>query len=395
MLRLIHTADWQIGKPYGKVADPRKRYLLQEERLRAIGRIAAVVRQRQARLVVVAGDLFDSPTVAPTAVLEVLEAIGAMEVPVVVIPGNHDHGAPGTVWHREEFQRERARRAPNLQPLLQREPWQNAELVVLPCPLLRQADSADPTAWIASLDWSSLPADRPRLVLAHGGIQGFAARDYDADGEARGGAHNQLDLARLPDQEIDYIALGDWHNLKAVSAKAWYPGTPEPDRFDQGDANQRGQVLQVELERGAPPVVEAIPTGRLGWHQRSVRFQSDDDLERLEVELQRLIGGRVSQDLLQLEVSGQLSLGAHQRYQALMAGLEDQLLRLKRKGHCDTAPRAEELAQLVERPGDPLIAGVAAQLQRRLDLHEKDGEEASARLTRLALSELFGFATRP
>jgi len=392
MLRLIHTADWQIGKPYGRVADPQKRFRLQEERLRAIDRIAVVTRERQAELVLVAGDLFDCPTVAPATVLEVLEAIGSLAVPVLVIPGNHDHAAPGTVWHRDDFLREQARRAPNLQLLLQREPLELDAVIVLPCPLLRKADSSDPTSWIGSIDWSTLPAEKPRLVLAHGGIQGFGARDYDADDESRGAANNQLDLARLPDHQIDYIALGDWHNLKQVSAKAWYPGTPEPDRFDQGDGNQRGQVLQVELGRGLGPRVEAIPTGRLGWHQISLRLRSDADLERLEQLLQDAIGDRVSQDLLLLEVSGQLSLATHQRFQALLTSLENQLLRLKRKGHCEAAPEPGELAQLVERPGDPLIAGVAARLQQRLEEHPQAGDEASRRLTHLALAELFRLA---
>ena len=69
MLRLIHTADWQIGKPYGRVADGQKRFRLQQERLAAIGRIREAVERQQAELVLVAGDLFDSPTPAATAPL--------------------------------------------------------------------------------------------------------------------------------------------------------------------------------------------------------------------------------------------------------------------------------------------------------------------------------------
>jgi len=67
MLRLIHTADWQIGKPYGRVADGQKRFRLQQERLAAIGRIREAVERQQAELVLVAGDLFDSPTPAAAA----------------------------------------------------------------------------------------------------------------------------------------------------------------------------------------------------------------------------------------------------------------------------------------------------------------------------------------
>jgi hypothetical protein len=40
-ITVLHTADWQIGKPYGRVADPDKRSRLRQVRLEAIDRIAA------------------------------------------------------------------------------------------------------------------------------------------------------------------------------------------------------------------------------------------------------------------------------------------------------------------------------------------------------------------
>jgi DNA repair exonuclease SbcCD nuclease subunit len=392
MLRLLHTADWQIGKPYGTVADEQKRFRLQQERLAAVGRLRDAVRLQQAQLVLVAGDLFDSPTPAAAAVLEVLELIGEMEVPVLVIPGNHDHGAPGTVWHRDDFQRHQRQLAPNLQLLLERQPVLLEQAVLLPCPLLRNQDSSDPSQWMRELDWAALPADRPRIVLAHGGVHGFGGREYGSDEEAQAGANNLINLAALPADQIDYVALGDWHNLKQVSEKAWYPGTPEPDRFDQGGDNQRGQVLLVELERDAVPVVRPLPTGRIRWHNVRFRFSGDSDLDRFERQLEELTAGRVARDLLRLEVSGSLSLAGHRRYQLLLDDLQNRLLRLRIKGECQQAPEAAELEQLTARTEDPLIAGVARQLQQRLSRQsDADGEEA-ARL-RAALCELFRLAT--
>lgn len=391
-MRILHTADWQIGKPYGTVADEQKRFRLQQERLASIGRIRDVVRLQEVQLVVVAGDLFDSPTPDPSAVLEVLELISEMEVPVLVIPGNHDHGAPGTVWHRDDFQRHQGQRAPNLQLLLERQPLVLEEAIVLPCPLLRNQDSSDPTQWLRGLDWSSLPGDRPRIVLAHGGVHGFGGRDYEGDEEAQAGANNLIDLGFLPADQIDYIALGDWHNLKQVSEQAWYPGTPEPDRFDQGVDNQRGQVLLVDLERGTPPEVRPQPTGRINWHNLSVRFSGDADLDRFERQLEELTAGRVARDLLRLEVSGSLSLAGHRRYQQLIDDLQNRLLRLRIKGECQQAPEAEELEQLTARSEDPLIARVAQQLQHRLS-HERDPDSEDAAQLRTALCELFRLTT--
>ena len=392
MLRFLHTADWQIGKPFGTVADEQKRFRLQQERIAAVGRIRDLVRLQQAQLVLVAGDLFDSPTPAAPAVLEVLEAIGEMEVPVLVIPGNHDHGGAGSVWHRDDFQRQQRQFAPNLQLLLERRPLLLEQAVVLPCPLLRNQDSSDPSQWLQELDWSQIPGDRPRIVLAHGGVHGFGGRDYEADEEAQAGANNLIDLGGLPADQIDYIALGDWHNLKQVSERAWYPGTPEPDRFDQGEDNQRGQVLLVELQRGASPAVIPQPTGRLRWHNLAVRFSGDDDLDRFERQLEELTAGRVARDLLRLQVSGSLSLAGHRRYQQLLDDLQNRLLRLRLKGECQQAPEAEELEQLTARSDDPLITRVAQQLQHRLSRESDPGSEEAARI-RTALCELFHYAT--
>ena len=390
-MRFIHTADWQIGKSYGAVADEQKRFRLQQERLAAIGRIRDVVKLHSVDFVLVAGDLFDSTTPASTAVLEVLEAIGEMQVPVLVIPGNHDHGAPGTVWHREDFQRQKPMMAPNLQLLLEQQIVELPQAVLLPCPLLRNQNSADPTSWLRHFDWDGLPENKPRIVLAHGSVHGFGGRSYDLEEEIQAVSNNQIDLSVLPAKQIDYIALGDWHNLKEITTRAWYCGTPEPDQFDQGTDNQRGQVLLVDLERGKIPAVQPQQTGRIYWHNISISLTGDADLDRLQRQIDELTAGRVNRDLLRMEISGSLSLAGHSRYEQMKNDLNDRLLRLRIKGECQQAPEAEELEQLTARVEDPLIARVANQLQQQLQ--EEDPESEQAAINRAALCELFRFTT--
>src|SRR5436190_1273035 len=59
--KFIHTADWQLGKPFGSIDDLQKRVTLQQERIRVIERIAQAAQQHGAQFVVIAGDMFDSP----------------------------------------------------------------------------------------------------------------------------------------------------------------------------------------------------------------------------------------------------------------------------------------------------------------------------------------------
>lgn len=384
MLRFLHTADWQLGKPYARVRDPDKRARLRQQRIEAIGRLGEVARERQAAFLVVAGDLFDSSTPTRADVSAACSAIGAIGLPVLVIPGNHDHGGPGGPWREPYVLQEQEQLAPNLQVLLERSPVLRPDAVLLPCPLLRRAEPVDPTAWIRSLDPAALPP-LPRLVLAHGSIQGFGARDSgDADEENPPVAANRIDLETLPQAEIDYVALGDWHGLKQVGERAWYAGCPEPDRFPRSADYRSGHALLVSVERGQPPHVEAVATGALRWHQISHRFASDEDLIRLEARLEEAIGGRSGADLLLLELEGSLSLGAAGRLRDRLDRIEARLLRLKLRDRTSVTPDPAELRQLTERSGDPLVARVAQRLQELAGLEDAD----QAELARLGLREL-------
>ena len=390
LVRFIHTADWQIGKPYRRVKDEQKRFKLRQERLNAISRIREAAQMNGSKFVLIAGDLFDSPTPSSSSVTEVLEIIGEINVPVIVIPGNHDHGALGTVWHTDNFKKYQKQMAPNLSLLLESDPFEIEDAVILPCPLVRNKDNTDPTLWLRNFNWNTISISKPRIVLAHGSVQEFGGQNYNLEEETPSSANNLVNLDQLPIDEIDYIALGDWHNLKQVSENAWYSGTPEPDRFDQGDNNNRGQVLQVDVTRLQKPEVKSIATGRIKWHNLNFRFNSDKDLDRFERQVEDLTAGRVSRDLLRVEISGALSLSGYSRFELLKADLENKLIRLRIKGECHKVPESDELEKLTSGIQDPLIAQVAGKLIESLN-REEDLDSEQASITRLALCELYRF----
>lgn len=217
-ITFLHAADWQLGKPYARVFDETMRVRLQNERIDCLRRISDTVSKTNASFVLVVGDLFDIPSPVNSTVARACEAIGHMKVPVLVIPGNHDHGGPGSLWEQPFFIREREQHAPNLRVLLTAGPVMLDHAVVFPAPLLRRHDHTDPTSWIRSaFDSPDFPRDLPRIVMAHGSVQGFDSAQDDEDEESKG--LNRIDLSRLPDLEIDYIALGDWHGTKQISLR--------------------------------------------------------------------------------------------------------------------------------------------------------------------------------
>jgi DNA repair exonuclease SbcCD nuclease subunit len=379
----LHTADWQLGKPFASIRDEAKRHRVQEERVETVRRLGKLVTETGAQMVMVAGDLFDSSKATKATVSAACAAIGSLQVPVLVIPGNHDHGGPGSIWDQEFFLREQQALAPNLRVLLKQQPvvLEDHGVVVFPAPLLRRHETGDPTGWIRSWDFepSPLPAHLPRVVLAHGTVQGFGASQEDEE-EMGAAVANWIEVSRLPMEAVDYVALGDWHGTKQIAEKVWYAGTPEVDRFPRGEGNAPGHVLKVTVDRGESPVVERMPTGRLQWREMEMVFAEDSGLDLLAARLEEMVGTRGSEFLLKLKVEGVLGIEAAGRLEQMLESWEARLLRLKLENRVSMAPSQEELEGLTHRADDPLVSAVAGRLVEQLS--------AGDDVARVALREL-------
>jgi len=378
----LHSADWQLGKPFAGVDDVQKRALLQNERIAVIGRLAGKAKEYGAEFVVVAGDLFDSPRATKSTVAAACSAIGAIGIPVFAIPGNHDHGGAGSLWEQEFFKRERNQLAPNLKILLTPEPVELESAVLFPCPLLRRHEATDPTAWLrSSQDFGARFGNKPRIVIAHGSVLDFGSLPDEEESEA--GSPNVIDLPRLSESAFDYIALGDWHGAKQVGAKAWYSGTPELDRFVKGYDHNPGNILAVVASRDQPPQVQCVPTGAIGWHELEFGFADDTGLARLQERVDEKIGTRANQDLLRLHLTGSLGIEAAIRLDEMIEAWAARLLRVKLHNQTAIAPSPAELDGLARRASDPLVSLVATKL---VALAASGNEQAA--VARNALREL-------
>jgi 3',5'-cyclic AMP phosphodiesterase CpdA len=397
-ITVLHTADWQLGKPFAGISDPLKRGRLQHERYEAVRRIGAVVRDRQANFVIVAGDLFDSPTPTHDTISAALGAIAELGVPVFAIPGNHDHGGPDSLWEQPFFKRERARLTPDFHLLDSRTPTNVAlrdrgdgprNVILLPCPLLRRHEPDDPTAWIRDLDFSAF-GDAPRIVIAHGSTMSFraAAGHHHGDDDDQGGrtGTNTIAIDRLPLDEIDYIALGDFHGPMAAGPKAAYSGTPEIDRFPK-EGQEPGHVACVTAARGAAPTVAAVRTGRFRWLTREVNLDATgsdaadaygpaylDDVLTQATEPQSPGEPGFDGCLADVRLTGTVSLAGRVELDRVIESWQARLLRLDLADDVRIAPTADEIHDLTARPDDPIIARVATELVHRLEAGEAGGD---------------------
>lgn len=380
-VKFVHTADLQLAKPYGGIQDETKRVLLQEKRLEVIEKIGKLAKENNAAFVVIAGDMFDSNTPTKAVVSKTCSLIGAIKLPVYVIPGNHDNGCKGGIWDQTFFLKEKESLAPNLNVLLEPVPVELKDAILFPCPLLRRHESADLTAWLRNIDMSGFPDHKPRIILAHGTTQDFSSGST-LDEEYT--VANFIDLARLPESEYDYIALGDWHGTKKVGNKAWYAGTPEIDRFIKGDENKPGHVLLVEAARNNEPKVEQIRTTEIDWYEMQFEFLDENSLGVFEAEINQLIGTSVSTHLLKLGLTGHLGLADFTKLESRIEVLESRLIRIKLDNKVTITPTKEELETLKSRTDDPLISSVAEKLFNEIALGNENAEVA-----KVALRELY------
>ena len=355
MPRILHTADWQLGLRLAFVpGDAGARLRRQRfDTVEAIGRLAA---QERVDAVVVAGDVFDDNGVGPDTLQQAREALRAFgDVPVVLLPGNHDPGTEDSALGRLGDV------SPTVTVALTPDPVRIRSLEIHPCPLLRRHSFDDPTAPLPErADPSTV-----RVAVAHGGVLRF--------GEATE-TPNRIDPAAVLARGFDYLALGDWHGVYRVDDRAWYAGAPEPTRFKE---KRPGHVLLVELDGpGVLPRVREHPVARSEWRQETFEFADDDDLERLEHWFDEL--AEPSRTLVELTLRGALSLGARARLDERLEdyGARLALLRLE----ADEVVAAPSAADLDALGAEGFLGSAAARLQVREDPRDDDALRLMHRL---------------
>ena len=263
MIRLLHTADWQIGKPFGGF-DEERRFELRKARFDVVGRIAGLATARRVDAVLVAGDAFDDNTVTERDVNRVLDQMAGFAGTWVFLPGNHDAAITGSVWGRMRSLAAR-RGLTNLIVADEPEPITlgDGRAVVLPAPLLRRHEGADLTGWF---DHAETLEGAIRVGLAHGALENRLPEGADSG--------NPIAEKRAETAKLDYLALGDWHGFIAeIAPKTVYAGTPEPDRYP---ANEPGFVALVEIDGpGEAPRIERVPVAHYIWAAREQRLDAD------------------------------------------------------------------------------------------------------------------------
>ncbi len=267
MVRLVHTADWQLGmRRHFLTAGPQDRF--SQDRLDAVAATGRLAEEVGAACILVAGDVFDDNQVDRQTVLRAVDVLrGFPDLPVLLLPGNHDPLDAGSVFRRPEFLDSCP---PQVHVLTDRSPIEVAdgvEVVGAPWPVKRPVQN--PALEVLS---DLRPTTGTRILLAHGGVDDVGG-DFDQTGV--------LPLATLEaaihDQRVSYIALGDRHSATEVGAtgRVWYPGAPEPTAYVEEDP---GKALVVDV--GPDRIdVERRQVGRWTFRQHVFDVGGSEDLD--------------------------------------------------------------------------------------------------------------------
>ena len=270
MLKLLHTADWHLGRRFKSFPEDAQKKL-SRARMDVVTRILDVARRNAVHAILCVGDIFDDPDPSPDfwdgLACRFQEHAGP-HAPLFLVPGNHDPLTPESVWAAGHPFR---KRLPDWVHVVDRDDFSyplspNAVLYARPC-----RSKAGENDLAMALPEREAGDNRLRIGCVHGCT--FDIEGYQTNFPIRRDAGIQRGL--------DYLAIGDTHSFRDVTESlpvpTVYPGAPEPTAFDEAGA---GRVALVALfRRGSRPRVETEPVAF--WKWIDVRCGDINELRRL------------------------------------------------------------------------------------------------------------------
>ncbi len=255
MLRLLHTADWHLGKRFPSFPEEAQK-TLSRARMDVVIKILDLARRHRVHAVLCAGDLFDDPSPGSDfwAGLARIFQEHPLDVPVFLVPGNHDPLTKDSVWHPGHPFRARL---PAWVHVVDRDDFTHEitpEAVLYARPCRSRAGQDDPAMALPARE----PGDtRLRIGCVHGSTFDIPGCQTNFPIRRDAGAQRGL----------DYLAVGDTHSFRDVTPKlpvpTVYPGSPEPASFDEAGA---GNVAVVAMFRhGLRPRVEPVAVSSWSW----------------------------------------------------------------------------------------------------------------------------------
>ena len=252
MLTFIHAADFHLDSPFRELTGEQAALRRREQR-ELLYRLTDLARERKVDFVFLAGDLFDGANLYRETGETLASALGQIDCPVFIAPGNHDPLTSNSpyrdiLWPENVhiFTRD----------TIQSMAFENCVIYGTAFTAMDREDN--PLVGFRAPDDGLL-----HIMVTHGDVGGRRYAPISLDSIARSG--------------LDYLALGHIHAASGVQKAGetyWaYPGCPEGRGFDE--CGEKG-VLVCQLEKGALNA-EFVPLCGRRYEQLEVEAGNDAD----------------------------------------------------------------------------------------------------------------------
>ena len=335
-IRIVHTADNHVGIAYQRYAgEPEVRGRLVAERIEALKRVVAEANARQAHFLVVAGDLFDRPTVAQRDVKDVVAVLaGFAGTDVLVLPGNHDfyEGPQSSLW--KTFRDAVGNRAIRVlsQPEVAAFEVDGQHVKFYPCPCPSKHGTEPLIDWVRD---AAKEAGTIHLGIAHGNVEGLG---MDEEGRYFNMRQEDLQSAGVATWLLGHVHVPFPQPNAGGRPVLFMPGIHTPDSVK---CRHPGHAWYLEVDTDGVTRFEQLTNGGVRFTRLEQTLRSAADIDALRRSCAAL---PAADTVLDLQLTGRLGANDRAAVETLLGELKERFLSVTDDSSIEHELDAEMLA---------------------------------------------------
>ncbi|MBP3305950.1 MAG: metallophosphoesterase [Oscillospiraceae bacterium] len=238
-MKILHSADWHLDAPMTGYSEAQTEVLRRE--LRKIpDKIVKLCKAESCDLLILAGDLFDGPYTRES-LTAMRTALGSIEIPVIITPGNHDFCGGDSPYEKEDW--------PSNVHIFTQPKMTFISLPELDCKVYGAGYTSMDCPGLLK-DFRAEGDERWHIGVLHG------------DPNTASSPYCPVTKAQVQESGLDYLAMGHIHkggSYRGGETLCAWPGCPMGRGFDELGAKG---VIIVTLEDGVKAAFVPLDTPR-------------------------------------------------------------------------------------------------------------------------------------
>ncbi len=343
-IKFVHCADVHLDAPIrdngtGTYSDIRRKDIRD-----AFLSILDTVKQEKAQLLLISGDLYEQRTTSKSTMEWLYMLLSQLDVPVVIIPGNHDPYIANS-WYK-------CWKWPSNVTILTSE---NPSLIIEELNLN-----------IYGMGFSSYKEEAPDLSIVTPPIKvKFNVFMFHGtlDMNFTKQVYKPITSIELEQLKYDYYALGHFHKscLEYPLENAYNPGSPEPLGFGEQGVHGAFVVTMRKEENQVITEVSKFKTANREYHDATLDVTGCKNLDEVKIRILGLLEGfNPERDIIRIKLKGRTNLSLEE--EMMSSFLSDDWLYLRIVNETRKAFNLEQL--LLE---NSLTGAFTREMKKRID----------------------------